>query len=65
MTLSAALANYAAAYKGYAISKGRTANVEVATQYATMDMLNMVKTMKEEHAIQVVQEETEVYTREV
>lgn len=41
--LEKATADFAAAYRAWALKSGKTFNIEVATAYATKDVLNMAK----------------------
>jgi hypothetical protein len=41
--IEAAAADFANAYRAWAIKSGQTFNIEVATAYATKDVLNMAK----------------------
>lgn len=57
MTRTEAAAKYAEAYRAFQIVKGSTFNIEAATAYATMDVLNMVKTHSEADAVYVILDE--------
>ena len=57
MTRTEAAANYANVYRAHAIAKGRTVNIEVATAYATQDILNMTKNMSEEDAVYLINDD--------
>lgn len=41
--IEAAAADFAAAYRARQVQKGSTFNIEVATAYATSDVLNMAR----------------------
>lgn len=41
--IEAAVADYANAHRAWAVSTGQTFNIEVATAYATSDVLNMAR----------------------
>lgn len=57
MTRTEAAANYANVYRTVAIAKGRTCNIEVATAYATQDILNITKHMSEEDAVYLINDD--------
>ena len=57
MTRIEAAANYANAYRAYAVAKGRTCNIAVATEFATSDVLNMTKHMSDADAVYVINDE--------
>lgn len=57
MTRTQAAANFANVYRAYQISKGSTVNIEVATAYATQDILNMTKNMSEEDAVYMINDD--------
>ena len=51
MTRNEAAAEFATAYRAYQVAKGRTFNIDVATAYATQDMLNQTKHLNDADAI--------------
>jgi hypothetical protein len=58
MTRTEAAAKFAQAYKAYQLSKEiQPSNLEVAVAYATMDMLNTVKTYNDADAVYVILDE--------
>ena len=57
MTRTEAAANFANVYRANAIAKGRTYDIEVATAYATQDILNMVRHMSEEDAVSLINDD--------
>jgi len=57
MTRTEAAANYANVYRAHAIAKGRTCNIEVATAYATSDILNTTKHMSETDAVYLINDD--------
>jgi hypothetical protein len=64
MTKATALITYAAAYKAYCLAKNRTFNIDVATQYATMDLINQTKHTSEEDAILWILDEVDLLKRD-
>lgn len=60
MNIAAELKNYAEAYKAYRLSKDVPSyNLAVEVEYATADLFNLVKGGREDHAIQIINEEIE------
>lgn len=59
MTRTEAAANYAEAYRAYQIAQNRTCDIDVATAFATQDMLNQTKHMNDEDAIYLINDEAD------
>ena len=58
MTRTQAAAKYAEAYRAFQLAKEiKSYNLEVEVAYATMDVLNMVKTANEAEAVYVILDE--------
>jgi hypothetical protein len=61
MTRTEALAKYAAAYAAYRMAQDVPPyNLQVETQYATMDLANMTKRDTEANALYIIEDETSI-----
>lgn len=61
MTRNEAAAKFAEAYKAYQVIKQSAVNIAVATEYATKDVLSMVRHMSEADAVAVILDEASIY----